>query len=65
MMRTVVVLDPVGRVLKSYVIDLADDLVEGEDAFIIAARRLAHKDRLDSANERLRYVIAPQPEGRA
>ena len=46
MVRFVVVLDEGDLVVETYAIELPDDDLHSDEAFIIAARRMAARDRL-------------------
>lgn len=60
--RIVVVLDHDDLIVETYAIELPDDVIHSDEAFIIAGRRLAARDYLANGdNARLRFVIAPTP----
>ena len=61
MIRFVAVLDQRDLVVKTYSIEIPDHLVESEEAFIVAARRLASRDELEANGKLLRFLIAPTP----
>ena len=61
MIKFVVVIVQRDLVVEKYAIELPDHALHSDEAFIIAARRMAARDRLASNHRPLRFVIAPPP----
>jgi len=59
MMRVVVVLNKSDEVLAAYPIEIAEPSQVSDDAFLLAARRMAERDRRVGKNPSARFVIAP------
>jgi hypothetical protein len=59
--RFVVVLDQSDLIVETYAVELPGDDLHSDEAFIIAARRMAARDHLAGDHPRLRFVIAPPP----
>ena len=60
MQRTIAVVDKLGQVLAIYTIALpANGGPPTEYEFIVEARRLAHRDRIDRGRDGLSYLLSP------
>lgn len=59
MMRVVVVLSKSDEVLAAYPIEIAESSLRSDDAFLLAARRMADRDQRVGKNPKARFVIAP------
>ena len=61
MVRFVVVLDQRDLIVETYAIELPDADLHSDEAFIIAARRMAARDDLMVDHPPLRFVVALPP----